>query len=66
MQILTENGLREVPDQQVIEEYAKFMLMPLERAINYFRIRMRGAKPFPVQGLGRVIPSRFQEDLEIA
>lgn len=66
MQILTENGFKEVDENEVIGAYAIYMMMPLERARNYFKVFMKGATPFPVQGLGFVIPPALRENLEIA
>lgn len=66
MQILTTEGFRETNDQEVIEKYARDMLMELERAYNYFRVKLKAAKPFPVQGVGYVIPPLAKEDLELA
>lgn len=64
MQILTETGFKELPEEEVVGAYATYMLMPLERARNFFRVVMQGQTPYPVQGLGFVIPSGLSEDLE--
>lgn len=65
MQILTPNGFREMEEDEVVGIYAHHMLMPLERARNFFRVVMQGQAPYPVQGLGFVIPSGLSDDLEI-
>lgn len=63
MQILTTEGFREIEDTEVVGAYATYMLMPLERARNFFRVVMQGRQPFPVQGLGFVIPNDLTEDI---
>lgn len=63
MQILTAEGFREIDENEAVGAYAEFMLMPLERARNFFRVVMQGRQPFPVQGLGFVIPNGLTEDI---
>lgn len=63
MKILTENGFKELPEDEVVGAYSSYMMMPLERAKNFFRVVMQGRQPFPVQGLGFVIPNGI--DLEV-
>lgn len=62
MKILTKDGIKELPEEEVIGAYASNMLMPIQRARNYFKTFMAGATPFPVQGLGFVVPERIMED----
>lgn len=62
MQILTENGYREVPEEEVIAKYAAWMLMPIERARRFIRVRMQGSAPYPIQGFGFLIPPGLMED----
>lgn len=61
MQILTEKGYLELPEEEVVRRYANWMLMPLERARRFINIVMQGTRPYPVQGLGFVIPPALME-----
>lgn len=63
MQILTKDGFRELPEEEVVGAYSSYMLMPIERARKFFRVVMQERQPFPVQGLGFVIPNGI--DLEV-